>query len=199
MLEAANVSFAYQGKQPVLRDVSLSVAPGDRVALVAPSGFGKSTLCKVLAGYLQPACGRVLLDGQALPKKGISPVQLIWQHPEQVLDPRMRMERQLTEAGPVHEMDALVEKLGIRDAWMKRYPHELSGGELQRFCIARALASNPRYLICDEISTMLDAVTQAQLWAFLLEEAEARSLGMVLVTHSEALRAKLATRAVALV
>ena len=92
-----------------------------------------------------------------------------------------------------------MEELGIRREWMDRFPHELSGGELQRFCIARALGANPRYLIADEISTMLDALTQAQLWRFLRDEAERRGLGMVVVSHSPALLEQVATRVVDLV
>lgn len=196
MLEAKNITFAYPGAEPVLSDVSLQVAPGERVALVAPSGFGKTTLCQVLAGYRQPTGGEVLVDGKPLPRRGMCPVQMIWQHPERVLDPRMRMMDSLLEAGkPSAE---IVEGLGIQEKWKTRFPHELSGGEMQRFCIARALTAAPRYLIADEISTMLDAVTQAQLWHFLIEEAERRNIGMLLVSHSPALLDKVATRIIEL-
>ena len=91
-----------------------------------------------------------------------------------------------------------LERLGIRDAWLSRFPHELSGGELQRFCIARALASRPRYLVADEISTMLDAVAQARVWHVLLEEARAHPMGILLVSHSPSLTVRVATRAVRL-
>jgi peptide/nickel transport system ATP-binding protein len=89
-------------------------------------------------------------------------------------------------------------ELGIRDEWFLRHPHELSGGELQRFCIARALATEPRYLIADEISTMLDAVTQARIWRVLLDACEGRGIGLVFVSHSPALTARLATRTIKL-
>ncbi len=192
MLELQNIAFSRAGGRELFRGVSLSVAPGERVAISAPSGFGKTTLCSIAAGYLQPSEGRVLVDGEPLPRKGKRPVQMIWQHPERVLDPRMRMRDSLLEAG---EPDArLLEALGIRDEWMSRFPHELSGGEQQRFCVARALLANPRYLIADEISTMLDALTQAQLWGFLLEEAERRELGLIMVSHSPALVRRCATR-----
>ena len=81
---------------------------------------------------------------------------------------------------------------------MERFPSELSGGELQRFCLARALMPGTRFLLCDEISAMLDLVTQAQIWNFLLEEAEKRDLGILIVSHNEALMERLCTRIVEL-
>ena len=123
-------------------------------------------------------------------------MQLIQQHPEQAVDPRLRMRKTLAEAGDVPQ--ELLDNLGIRDEWMQRYPHELSGGELQRFCIARALATHPRYLICDEVSTMLDAVTQAHIWRVLLDYAEREGAGMLLVSHTPALTERVATRKVKL-
>ena len=192
MLQACDISFSYRGNAPLYRGFSLEVAPGERLCLKAPSGFGKTTLCRLLAGYEQPDTGMVLADGEPLPRTGRCPVQLIGQHPEHAVDPRRRMEAALREAGPLD--GELMERLGIRDRWLSRYPRELSGGELQRFCIARALMANPRYLVADEISTMLDAVTQAQVWSVILEEARARNLGLVLTTHSESLAHRLATR-----
>lgn len=213
-LEAQDLWFSY-GKVPVLRGVSLSVQPGEWVALSAPSGFGKTTLCRVLAGYLMPDRGEVVVDGAPLPACGLRPVQLIGQHPERMLDPRLRMRDSLAEgvrAGCrlsggrkrfAEDRDGcseeeLLEALGIRQQWMARFPHELSGGEMQRFCIARALVARPRYLICDEISTMLDAVTQARIWEVVRKEAQARQLGVVLVTHSAPLAERLASRCVSL-
>ena len=199
MLEACEVSFGY-GKGPLLyENFSLAVAPGERVQLAAPSGFGKTTLARVLAGYERPRAGRVLVDGAPLPRCGPCPVQLIGQHPELTLDGRMRMAKSLAEAGAAPDTPQgarLMDALGIRASWLSRFPHELSGGELQRFCIARALAANPRYLIADEISTMLDAVTQAQLWSVLLAEAAERNLGLVFMSHSPALATRIATRVV---
>jgi peptide/nickel transport system ATP-binding protein len=90
----------------------------------------------------------------------------------------------------------LLEQLGIRKEWLGRYPHELSGGELQRFCLARALATGPQFLIADEISTMLDALTQAVLWKVIIELQEQQGFGIVFVSHSPALVRRLATDAV---
>lgn len=212
MLEARNISFGYPGAaKPLYENFSLAVDPGERVAFSAPSGFGKTTLCRVLAGYERPWEGEVLVDGSPLPKRGACPVQMILQHPETAVDPRMRMAATLEEARgafegltaavrsgaePSPEALRLMEGLGIKRQWLTRFPHELSGGELQRFCVARALAANPRYLIADEISTMLDAVTQAQIWGFLLEELDQRDMGLVFVSHSAALTERIATRVV---
>lgn len=195
MLEARGITYAYPNTNtPLYRDFYLSVGEHERVALCAPSGFGKTTLCRLLAGYEQPQKGEILLDGAPLPKRGTCPVQLILQHPETAVDPRMRMQQTLAEAGKVPER--LLADLEIKNRWLTRFPHELSGGELQRFCIARALAANPRYLVADEISTMLDAVTQAQIWRFLVAETQARGIGLVFVSHSQALTKRLATRVV---
>ncbi len=215
----------------LLSNYNFAVESHERVALSAPSGFGKTTMCRLLAGYLQPQEGEVLLDGEPLSScqtsvlrnktsiryrcphgdfyagiawaKGVKaskasssplPVQLIWQHPEQTLDPLLRIQSSLEEAGPLDH--ALLEKLGIKQKWLSRFPRELSGGELQRCCIARALRVRPKFLIADEISTMLDAITQVQIWDFLLSYCEENEVGLVLVTHSEALQNRLATRVV---
>ena len=216
-LQAKGICFGYGGKQ-VLRDFNLTIEPGERVALRAPSGTGKTTLCRILAGYLQPASGTVLADGMPLPRRGASPVQLVAQHPERMMDPAIPIRRSLAEATTEPEdaqalasweekgggieggstVPQLLESLGVQRAWLERFPSELSGGELQRCCIARALIARPRYLICDEISTMLDAATQAYLWRFLIEHARANAIGMVLVTHSDALLDHIATRVVEL-
>lgn len=196
VLEAKDISYAYGKGKPVLDNVSLRVESGERVALSAPSGTGKTTFARILAGYLAPDAGSVSIDGAPLPRNGVCPVQMILQHPETAVDPRMRLSRTLSEAGAVDS--ALVQGLGIRDEWMNRYPHELSGGELQRFCIARALAADPSFLVADEISTMLDALTQAQIWHFLVDEVKRRGIGLVFVSHSPALTDRIATRIVEL-
>jgi len=192
-LEAKNVSFRYDRTQPwVLENVSLSVETGERLALFAPSGYGKSTLALLMAGYLPPTKGEILLDGKPLPSKGFCPVQLIYQHPEKAINPRWRLKRVLEESGEMR--DDVLDAFGIEQAWLERFPRELSGGELQRFCVARALMSGAEFLICDEISTMLDVITQAQIWNVVLDEAEKRNMGLIAVTHNRHLAERIATR-----
>ena len=192
-LEARNVSFRYERRSPwILRQRSLKLEKGEKLALFAPSGYGKTTLAKLLAGYLQPTEGQILLDGAALPKKGVCPVQLISQHPEKAINPRWRLQRVLEESGQLRE--DVLEAFGIERAWLSRFPRELSGGELQRFCVARALMSGADYLICDEISTMLDVITQAQIWNVVLREAEKRGMGLIAVTHNRHLARRVCDR-----
>lgn len=193
VLEAKNVSFCYPGsKHCVLENINLEVHEGEIVGLFGGSGHGKSTLARVLAGQLPIKQGSITFDGQALNPHSCSPVQLIFQHPELALNPRWRMKRTLQEAWDVPQ--SLLDKAGIRDEWKERYPFELSGGELQRFCVVRALAPTTKILLCDEISTMLDAITQAHIWHLLLDHAKEHSMGMLVISHSEALLNRICTR-----
>ena len=192
-LEARNVSFRYDRNQPwVLENVNLSVENGERLALFAPSGYGKSTLALLLAGYIAPTRGEILLDGRPLPRKGVCPVQLIYQHPEKAINPRWRLKRVLEESGRLRR--DVLDAFGIEQAWLDRFPRELSGGELQRFCVARALMSGADFLICDEISTMLDVITQAQIWNVVLDEAQRQNMGLIAVTHNLHLAERIADR-----
>lgn len=192
-LEAKNIYFRYDRKKPwILEDCSLKVDRGERLAVFAPSGYGKTTLAMLLAGYLEPIKGQILLDGKPLPGKGICPVQLIFQHPEKAINPRWRLRRVLEESGELRE--DVLDAFGMERAWLDRFPRELSGGELQRFCVARALMSGADYLICDEISTMLDVITQAQIWNAVLDEASRRNMGIIAVTHNRNLAQRIATR-----
>lgn len=192
-LEARNIFFRYDQKQNwILENKNFKVEQGEFVAILAPSGYGKTTLAMLLAGYLEPRKGEILLDDKPLPKKGICPVQLIYQHPEKAINPRWKLKKVLEESGQIDE--AILESFGIEQAWLNRYPRELSGGELQRFCVARALMSGAEYLICDEISTMLDVITQAQIWNVILFEAKKRNMGLVIVTHNEHLASRIATK-----
>lgn len=193
MLEVQDITFSYQknGNQ-ILEHVNLSVGPEERLGILAPSGYGKTTLLKIISGYISPDAGRILVDGEPLPQKGYCPVQMIFQHPEQAVNPRLRMREVLKEGDGISK--ELIEGLGIEEDWKNRFPQELSGGELQRFCIARALGKGTKYLLCDEITTMLDFITQGQIWNFLIEETKRRGIGMVIVSHSQPLLDHVCTR-----
>jgi peptide/nickel transport system ATP-binding protein len=194
ILEAKDLTFRYPRQRggAAVERVSLTLRSGERVGLSAPSGRGKTTLCKLLAGWERPERGQVLLDGAPLPSQGFCPVQLLWQHPEEAVDPLLRLGTTLYEAGPVDP--AAAEGLGIQPGWLERYPMELSGGELQRICVVRALGPELKFLLCDEASAMLDLVTQARLWRFLLAQAEERNLGLLVVSHDRPLLERVCTR-----
>lgn len=194
LLEGKNITFGYTAKKKILDKVNIAIQDGERVALVGPSGCGKSTLSKILGGYLKPESGEVLFDGKPLPKEGYCPVQLIYQHPEQAINPRWKLGRTLTEGWNPDQK--ILDAMGIESEWLSRYPAELSGGEMQRFCIARALGPETRFLIADEMSTMLDVITQAQIWNLVLKVIEERKMGLLVVTHNPELAEKICNRVI---
>lgn len=193
-LEIKNVTYQYGEKEKkILQDFSFSMTNQERIGLVAPSGVGKTTLCKLISGYLKPDQGEILLDGKPIQAyRGYCPVQMIWQQPELAVNPRRPMRSVLEEGDEIDER--IIRELGIEPDWMNRFPSELSGGEMQRFCIARALGKRTRFLIADEISTMLDLITQSQIWNFLLEEVKEREIGLIAVSHNKPLLERICTR-----
>lgn len=201
-LEARDISFKYgKGTRQILNHVTLTVEAGEKVGIMAPSGYGKTTLCKILAGYEKPDQGEVLLDVTPIRAfRGYSPVQMVWQHPELSVNPKRRL-RTVTAEGDwsfedTGERARIEAELGIRDEWKERFPVEVSGGELQRFCIARALGRRTKLLIADEMTTMLDLITQGQIWDFVLKELKRRDIGMIAVSHSPELLEKVCDRVV---
>ena len=193
-LKAKGINFKYKDGKYILKDIDFTIDSGEVVGLIAPSGFGKTTLAKILAGYEKPQSGTVTIDGKKLSKKGYSPVQLIFQHPEKSVNPKWKMKKIINEAFiPPKE---LIEAMGIKQGWMNRWPSELSGGELQRFCVIRALSPKTRFLIADEMTTMLDAITQAQIWDVVLDYAKKNDIGVIVISHEKALVDKICDRVV---
>lgn len=194
LLEATNVGWRYGKGDWLFRNVGLTVRAGEVVGLTGPSGCGKTTLGRLLAGYMQPAEGTVTVQGRSAGGNAHDPVQMIFQHPERAVNPRWRLENTVKE-GFVPEA-GLLEALGIRPAWLGRYPSELSGGELQRCCIARALGPETRYIVADEMTTMLDAVTQAQIWHAMLDIVRERQIGLLVISHDRSLVSRICDRSI---
>ncbi len=181
LLSAKNISFKYRKDPWIIRNFDLEINSGEVLGLSGPSGCGKTTLAKILAGHCLPVTGSVKIDGKDVSQKGFNPVQLIFQHPEKALNPRWRMDKALKEG--FSPDDDLLAALGIEKEWLYRWPNELSGGELQRFCIARALSPKTKFLIADEMTTMLDAITQSQIWNAVLDIAKKNNIGVLVVSH----------------
>lgn len=194
-LKASGINFKYNNDKYILKDIDFEISSGEIVGLIAPSGFGKTTLAKILAGYQKPESGSVVLEGyNEKRKKGYNPVQLIFQHPEKSVNPKWKMSKIIKEAfNPSKE---LIEDMGIREEWLNRWPSELSGGELQRFCVLRALSENTKFLIADEMTTMLDAITQAQIWGVVLEHVKKYNIGLVVISHDRDLVDRICTKIV---
>lgn len=193
MLEATDLRYSYHRLGPAVVDgVSLTVDRGEVVGLAGPSGTGKTTLGRLLAGYLVPDRGTVTVDGHPLSATRPTPVQLIFQHPELSIDPRWRLGEALGEAGRVDQQ--LLHELSIDSGLLNRFPHEVSGGELQRVAVARALMTGAPYVIADEMSAMLDAITQAQLWHAILRRVRRSQLGVLAISHDRPLLAAVADR-----
>ena len=122
-LKASNITFSYNKKRQILKDISLSLNSNQIIGLMGDSGSGKSTLCKVLAGYITNYKGEVTLDGNKIPDKDFYPVQLIYQHPEKTMNPKWKMDKVLNESwAPPQE---LKDTFGLKDKWLTRWPSEL--------------------------------------------------------------------------
>ncbi|GHK00868.1 dipeptide ABC transporter ATP-binding protein [Streptomyces sp. NPDC003753] len=180
-----------KGKFAAVDDVSLTVRRGETLGIVGESGSGKTTLGRMLVGLLEPTAGEVRHGGIA--RAGVHPdVQMVFQDPVSSLNPRRSVGESIADPlrargsderrirGRVRE---LLERVGLDGAHYDRYPHEFSGGQRQRVGIARALAAEPRVIVCDEPVSALDVTTQAQVVALLAELQRELGLALVFIAH----------------
>ncbi|MGP1717565.1 MAG: dipeptide ABC transporter ATP-binding protein [Methylophilus sp.] len=199
LLDVKNLSASYDGK-PVLKAVSFHLKRGECLALVGESGSGKTTISRVLAGLNANASGSLSFNGEALafaarrrPAEVSHQIQYIFQNPYQSLNPRHSVRQTLVNAVGHYFPSRLKQKDDIVNAALKRvaldpaiadrYPKELSGGELQRVSIARALVCEPSLLICDEITSALDVSVQAAILE-LIKSLQKNGLAIIFVTHN---------------
>ncbi|MBI6218288.1 ATP-binding cassette domain-containing protein [Proteus sp. DFP240708] len=191
LLELKQLSVEQAGKV-LWQDLSFSLNAGDRLGISAPSGTGKTTLGRVLAQWQAPTQGSILVNGNPLPKKGYCPIQLVPQHPDKCFNPFRTTGDSLRDAWTPDER--WFEKLRIKQEWLTRRPNELSGGELARIALLRALDPRTQILIADEVTAQLDAQIQAEIWKVLIDESQKRPLSLIIFSHNKALLEKVSTK-----
>lgn len=182
-LQIRNLNYSINGKQ-ILEDINFDVLPGEVVGLMGESGAGKTTLARIIAGHQQADGGSVKINGHEH-RRGRNPIQLVGQHPEQFINPKWTMGQVLEESGMLDS--EVIHMLGIQEEWLSRWPSELSGGELQRFSIVRALHPKTKFLILDEITTMLDAISTVEIWSVVLKVVKQRNIGLLAISHDKQL------------
>ncbi|MFD5834544.1 ABC transporter ATP-binding protein [Streptomyces collinus] len=202
MLELRSITAGYARNAPVVRDVSLTVAQGESVGLLGPSGCGKSTLARVAALLHRPDSGTLLLDGEPVrrwrhraPREKRTAFGVVFQQARLSADPRLPLTDLIAEplraTGRGAEVPGRIAELapvvGLTPDLLTRRPHEVSDGQLQRACLARALVLRPRMLVCDEMTAMLDASTAAALVAAVEDYRAATGAALLAVGHDRTL------------
>jgi peptide/nickel transport system ATP-binding protein len=209
LLEVANVVRRFRVRRGPLRPpliveavagVSFTVERGRTLAIIGESGCGKTTTGRMALGMETPDAGEVRFEGGPMPPPGNAAwrrlrmrLQMVFQDPLGALDKRLPIGRQIGEPLDIHRIGtrperhervgALLHAVGLRPDQADRYPHELSGGQRQRAVLARALASNPVLLVCDEPVSALDVSTQAQVVNLLIDLQAERQLALVFISH----------------
>ncbi|MHC5225469.1 ABC transporter ATP-binding protein [Ignatzschineria sp. LJL83] len=193
ILEVEGLSAGFK-KKILFQDLSWILKSGEIYALTGNSGSGKSTFSRILAGYQKPIAGEIKLDGKT-PKEYLKshelwPVQYLYQSPLQAMNSRWTIKKIIMESGSFDLAHA--ERLGVQEEWLDRFPHELSGGQLQRVSILRALGAKPRFLIADEITAALDPIAQMKIWEMLRHLSKEHNMGILAISHDENLLHQLA-------
>lgn len=200
-IEVEDISFSYKNRNvinSVLDKVSLSIGAGETVGLLGKSGCGKSTLGQVICGLRRPSSGRILYNGDPLryPYRGTirREIQVLFQHPESAFNPKLQLIDSISEIYRLYNIPyslenvcQMLELFGIYEEHLRRYPLQLSGGELQRLALARILLADPKVIILDEPTSMLDSISQAQIIRMLMELQKERDISYLFITHDEML------------
>ena len=200
ILSVQNVSAAY-GKVPVLEDVSFDIHAGRTIAVVGESGSGKSTAARVITGLLPPSGGAVVFDGKPLPpalkgrtREQLRQVQMIYQMADTALNPKLRLRELIGRPAQMYlgltgraletRIRDLLDLIELDpDTYIDRLPGELSGGQKQRIGIARALAAEPKIIICDEVTSALDQIVQEGILKLLTRLQGEFGLAYMFITH----------------
>lgn len=182
-LTAHQVSVAHD-RRIVLDRISLSVGAGEVVGLTGASGSGKTTLAQVLSGLRRPDSGRVECDGRVLNGRHGGHIAMLFQSPRRSCDPRMTLRESIAELARGQVIwPELCRSVGLTADLLDRHPAQVSDGQLQRAAVARVLASRPDYLLCDEMTAMLDPATTATVVRTVTALAASDGVGVLLISH----------------
>ncbi len=217
MLKAENICKKYLDRSTgeaftVLDSVSLTIAEGEAVGVMGCSGSGKSTLARILLRLIDADSGRIYFAGRDITRQSGAALksfrrraQFISQRPENFLDPMLRLGQSLREPLAVHglpydaeRVEELLDLVRLNANILQRYPHQVSGGEIQRICVARALLLEPELLVLDEPTSMLDISVQAQILHLLRDIRRLQRVSYLFITHDKNLAAWLCDRTVRL-
>ncbi|UWE18909.1 ABC transporter ATP-binding protein [Herbaspirillum huttiense] len=190
-----------------VNEVSLCIERGEVLGLVGESGCGKSTVGRMIAGLLPATSGSLAFEGEDMTKPSLQThlnIQMVFQNPYASLNPRQRVDQVISEAalyhGLVQRKDAsafvgdLLKQVGLDPSYAGRYPHQFSGGQRQRIAIARALALDPKFIVCDEAVSALDVSVQAQILNLFMELRETKQLTYLFISHNLAVVEYIADR-----
>jgi peptide/nickel transport system ATP-binding protein len=200
ILAVKNVEASYGGNVKVLKNVTVTVPRGRTVAVVGESGSGKSTMARAITGLLPISSGEIVFNGKPLlrtlkgrDKDTLRRIQMIYQSPDTALNPRQQVRDVIgrplefyggfTGAERDRKTVELLDQIEMSVDFLDRYPGELSGGQKQRICIARALAADPEFIICDEVTSALDQIVQEEILTLLLRLQKEKNLTYLFITH----------------
>ena len=210
LVEVKNIVKVF-GTLSALNDVSFSIKKGEIFALVGESGCGKTTLSRLILRLIEPDAGAIYFKGRDIfelkkseLRKVRADMQIVFQDPVASLNPKIKLRDAVAEPLIVHKycekvkledrINELFELVGLDKTYLNRYPHEISGGEAQRVCIARSIALNPEFLVLDEPVSSIDYDAQDKIIKLLLDIKKKKDLTYLFITHDLWLAKKIADR-----
>lgn len=204
---AMGIKKSAQKKVYAVNDVTVEIQPGEVLGLVGESGCGKSTLGRMIAGLLPATAGSIRYEGEEIKPSSVEmhlQTQMVFQNPYASLNARMRVDQIVSEAAVYHDIvkksnasayvGELLRQVGLDPTYSNRYPHQFSGGQRQRIAIARALALNPKFIVCDEAVSALDVSVQAQILNLFMDLRASKGLTYLFISHNLAVVEYIADR-----
>lgn len=200
LLEVKNVTKSYpitngifsKGKKEIIKSITLSMKEGECLGIIGESGSGKSTLGRLILGLEKPDSGEIKFFGSNNKKSFRRQTSVVFQDYISSVNPRFRvlgiiseplLQTKMSKKERYNEVVSLLKKVALNENYINRFPHELSGGQLQRVCIARAIATKPKFLLLDEAVSSLDVSVQVQILELLIKLKKSEKLSYLFITH----------------